>query len=241
MRIDIWSDIACPFCYIGKRKMEKALAQFPNAEDVKLVWHSYELNPSLRKGSNGKSYYEYLAELKEVSVDEAKESFEEVLSEAKEEGLNYNPENIVVTNTSDALRLVKLANKYNLATEAEEELFKAYFVDGKDVSNKDVLINLGVKIGIPQGDINRCFDSFEYSEDVKNDTIRAEEEYDLEYIPFYLLNNKYIIQGSIPVEEYLETLHKAYNEWKNGGESSEQDKANVITGKSCSIDGTCSI
>lgn len=241
MRIDIWSDIACPFCYIGKRKMEKALAQFPYSNDIKLVWHSYELNPDLPKGKYGKSYYEYLAEAKGVSLEEAENDFSDVMVLAKEEGLDFNPDKIIITNTSDALRLVKLANKYDLATEAEEELFNAYFVEGKDVSDKSVLINLGVKIGVPQGDITRCLDSFEYFEEVKNDTIRSEEEHNLEYIPFYLLNNKFIIQGSITSEEYLEVLNKSYNDWKSNGESKGDNKENTLRGKSCSIDGTCSI
>jgi len=241
MKIDIWSDVACPFCYIGKRKMEKALSLFPDAQDIKLVWHSYELDPDLPKGAYGKSYYEYLAEMNGYSIEDAKNSFNEVLLLAKEEGLKFNPDKIIVTNTADALRLIKLANKYDLATEAEEELFNAYFVDGKDISDKNTLTSLGVKIGIPQGDIIRSLDSFEYFENIKNDMQQAEEKYSLEFIPFYLLNSKTIIQGSVAVEKYLETLYEAYNDWKTNGEPDGEDSINIIKGKSCSIDGTCSI
>lgn len=111
MKVEIWSDIACPYCYIGKRKFENALAKFPHANEIELVWHSYELNPDLPKRSSGKSYYEYYAEIHQSTVEEAKAYLQELVDLAKEVGLDYHFEKLVVANTSDALRLVKLAKK----------------------------------------------------------------------------------------------------------------------------------
>lgn len=242
MKIEIWSDIACPYCYIGKRKIEKALEQFSDADNVSVIWHSYELNPLFPKGNSGKSYFQHLAELKECTVEEAEHDFQEIIQLGKEVGIIYNPNKIITTNTHDALRLVKLANKYNLANEAEEVLFKAHFTDGEDISNTDILIRLLSSIGIPKADVIRSLDSFEYSEDIKKDIIKSEEELNLEYIPFCLLNNKYKIQGSVTIEEYLDIIKTAYQDWSENGENSVIDnETDAIKGKSCSIDGTCSL
>lgn len=241
MKIEIWSDIACPYCYIGKRKLEKALVQFQHADKVQIVWRSYVLDPLLPKDKNEKSYYQYLASMNNYTEDEAKEQFDEINKLAATEGLNFAPEEIQITNTTDALRLIKLSNKYNVANEAEEALFCAYFIEGKNISDKNTLISIGFKLGIPGADITRCLDSFEYSEDIKNDIIEAEKKHDLEYVPFYLLNNKFVIQGSVSVEDYLKVLNEAYEDWTKNGWSKSGKTEDSIKGKSCSIDGTCSL
>lgn len=241
MKIEIWSDIACPYCYIGKRKMDKALSELSFADEIELIWHSYVLDPDLPKGNYGKSIYKYMAESQGKTEEEVRKSHESVLSLAKEQGLNYNFDKLVVTNTVDALRLVKLANKYDQATQAEEALFEAYFCDGEDISDLNTLIFIGTKIGIPDGDTLRCLSSFEYSEEIQNDVYRADEELKLDYIPYYLLNNKFTLQGSVPVSEYVDIIRKAYDDWKINGVSDGTSKTDIVGGKSCSIDGTCSI
>jgi len=239
MKIEIWSDIACPYCYIGKRMMEKALSRFPNRDEVELVWHSYELNPDLPKKPLSESIYEFMANQYGVSIDKQKKTMQGIADLAKSCGLEYNFDKRLVTNTSDALRLVKLANKYNLADEAEEILFKAYFTDGKDVSDRTVLVELGRSIGIDEKEINSMLNSDQFIAEIKEDIRYSEEALDLQYIPFYLFNNKNVIQGSLTVEEYSEVLDKSYQDWKQNGISS--DGGDRITGKACSIDGTCSI
>lgn len=238
MKIEIWSDIACPYCYIGKRKLETALNQFPNKDKVELVWHSYELNPSLPKKALETPFYIYFSENHGVSQDEAKASLQGIIDLAKETGLNYDFDNLVVANTSDALRLVKLAKETGVATEAEEVLFSAYFVEGKDISDRSLLVKLGVQIGLREKQIIEMLDSDKYITEIANDITYSENELNLEYIPFYLFNNKHIIQGSIPSDEYLEVLTKAYAEWEKDGISTE--RGDIISGQSCSIDGVCS-
>jgi len=238
MKIDIWSDIACPYCYIGKRKLENALEQFPHRKSVELVWHSYELDPDLPKEATSHSIYSYFAKKYEMTEAEARVTQTQVAKLAKEVGLDYDFDKLVVANTSDALRLVKLANESNLATEAEEVLFDAYFVKGLDISKRDVIVQLGTKISLKESDIQAMLDSDKYLVDIKNDIEYSENELKLEYIPFYVFNNKQIVQGSIPSEEYLKVLEEAYKEWQENGVSSE--KGEIITGQSCSIDGVCS-
>lgn len=237
MKIEIWSDIACPYCYIGKRKLENALEQFPQRENIQLVWHSYELDPTLPKKASGEPHYVRLAKNYGISEAEAKQKSAEVIELAKEVGLNYNYDILINANTSDALRLVKLANESGLATEAEEVLFKAYFIEGKDISDRSVLLNLGKQIGVKEEDINKTLDSDKYLSDIKKDMEYSEQELKLEYIPFYVFNNKHIVQGSIPSEDYLNILTKSYAEWEKDGVASE--RGDVISGQSCSIDGVC--
>lgn len=238
MKIEIWSDIACPFCYIGKRKLDKALSQFSNKDKVELVWHSYELNPSLPKEGIGKSFYEYFSENHGVSIDEAKQSLQNTKRLADEVGLQYNYDNLVVTNTKDALRLVKLAKKQGLATEMEEVLFDAYFVKGLNIGDRATLITLGVKVGLNENEITQMLDSSLFANEVDKDVEYCDNELNLEYIPFYIFNSNRIVQGSISSEDYLDILNKSFSEWEKGEINS--DKKDVVSGQSCSIDGHCS-
>ncbi|MDR2956107.1 MAG: DsbA family oxidoreductase [Prevotella sp.] len=236
MKIEIWSDIACPYCYIGKRKLETALDKFPYKDEVEMVWHSYELDAELPKEALKISIYEYFAAKYRMSLDESHQNMENVTRLAKEVGLNYDFDKLVVANTSDALRLVKLANEQGLATEAEEELFDAYFVKGKDISDKDTLIELGSQIGLDRQAIVNLLVSDKYQNEIKSDVAYSENVLNLEYIPFYIFNDKHMVEGSISVEDYLKILNTSYNEWKNGIQNVESD---LISGRSCSIDGVC--
>ena len=238
MKIEIWSDIACPYCYIGKRKLEKALEQFPHKDKVELVWHSYELDPDLPKKATKMSVYSYFAKKHEMSDTEAHETVANISKLANESGLHYDYDKLIVANTSDALRLAKLANKWGLATEAEEVLFDAYFSKGKDVSDKDTLVSLGVNIGLKEDDIIEMLESDTYINDIKEDIEYSENSLNLEYIPFYQFNNDQIIQGSVAEKDYLSVLSSAYQAWEKG-ETSEKN-GEIITGQSCSIDGICS-
>lgn len=239
MKIDIWSDIACPYCYIGKRKLEQALSEFSHADEIEIVWHSYELNPSLPKEPFHKSIYGYYADMNNYSEDDARKSLSDMTQFAAKAGLYYHFEKLVVTNTSDALRLVKLAAKHQLADQAEEVLFKAYFTDGKCISNRNTLIQLGTNIGLTETDIVAMLDSNIYLDEIKEDIRHSEEDLRLEYIPFYLFNNKDVIQGSLSAEEYLEALNKAYTDWKTNGITN--GGGSRTKGRTCSPDGTCSL
>lgn len=237
MKIEVWSDIACPYCYIGKRKLEAALDLFPHKDNVELVWHSYELSPDLPKTALSQPYYSYFAENFKMTGQEAIDTNAKVARLAKEVGLDYNFDKLVVANTSDALRLVKLAKEFDLATEAEEVLFDAYFITGKDISDRTTLIALGTKIGLSEQAIVQMLDSDRFVADIKADMQYSEQELKLEYIPFYLFNGKHVVQGSIPSEDYLSILVKSYSEWEKDGVSTKVE--DMISGQSCSIDGVC--
>jgi protein disulfide-isomerase len=237
MKIEIWSDIACPYCYIGKRKLEKALAEFPYKKNVELVWHSYELDPELPEKATGQTIYSYFARKYDISEDEAREKQTDVAKLAGETGLNYDFDNLVVANTNNALRLVKLANESGLATEAEEILFDAYFVKGLDISDRKTLVKLGTQIGLKEADIVSFLASDKYKDDIGKDMEYSENKLNLEYIPFYVFNGKQMVQGSIASGKYTELLNEAYKDWERGLSSRNGE---IISGQSCSIDGVCS-
>ncbi len=221
IKVEIWSDIACPYCYIGKRKFEKALEQFPRAKDVEVIWHSYELNPDLPKEIHSESG-------KSVHYSSSNKRMEALAAEV---GLEYNLDKLVYANTSDALRLVKLAKEKGLATEAEEVLFKAYFTDGKNISDRQVLIEAGTSIGLHKDEIEGVLNSDRFLQEIKDDIIYSENELNLEYIPFYQIDGKVTIEGSLAIEEYVKALEAAVS---GNGESTN------FSGQSCSIDGVCS-
>lgn len=240
MKVEIWSDIACPYCYIGKRKFENALAKFSHSDEIEIVWHSYELNPDLPRKATGITYYDYFAETHDSTPAEAKRSLQGMVDLAKEVGLEYNFEKLIVANTFDALRLIKLAKKHKLADQAEEVLFKAYFVEGKNISDRSTLVALGTSIGLQEAEINDVLNSDEFVVDIEADIRYSEDELDLEFIPFYLFNGKDVIQGSLAEEEYLEVLNQSYNDWKINGVA-KGGGGDRFRGGVCSPDGTCSI
>lgn len=222
IKVEIWSDIACPYCYIGKRKFEKALEQFPHANDVEVIWHSYELNPDLPKEIHSESG-------KSAHYNSSSNKRMEAL--AAEVGLEYNLDKLVYANTSDALRLVKLAKEKGLATEAEEVLFKAYFTDGKNVSDRQVLIEAGTSIGLLKDDVVEMLNNQRFLQEIKDDIAYSENVLNLEYIPFYQIDGKVTIEGSLSIDEYVKALEAAVN---------GNDESTNFSGQSCSIDGVCS-
>lgn len=227
MKIEIWADIACPYCYIGKKKLDAALAKFPQADRIELIWHSYELNADLGKGNLGLSHLDYYADKKEM--------LEELHQLAEASGIQFNFENLIITNTSDALRTFLFARKYNLAAETIEAFFLAYFTEEKCISDREVIREIAIKVGLPVEEVLKMLDSNEYIAELTEDIRYSEDKLDLEYIPFYLFNNKAIIQGSIPDEVYLETLEKSFDDWTKNGVSTQIDES--MKGKGCSIDG----
>lgn len=237
MKIEIWSDIACPYCYIGKRKMDKALGLFSHRDEIELVWHSYELNPDLPKHALKESFAQYFSKSHGMSLEQANAFCMELTELAKEADLSYHLDKVVVANTSDALRLIKLAKKYGKATEAEEVFFDAYFVSGLDVSDQKTLLLLGKQIGLDEKEIADMLKGKEFLAEKEKDIDYSDNVLNLEYIPFYRINNKHIIQGSIPESDYLEVLNKAYAEWKSG--TTDNDDNDIISGHSCSIGGVC--
>lgn len=210
MKIDIWSDIMCPFCYIGKRRLEAALEGFEHKDEVELVWHSFQLDPTIQS-QQGKNLYEYLAERKGMPLERSKQMHDQLTQTAKEAGLTYNFDTAVIANSFDAHRLIQLAKQHGLGDAAEERLFKAYFTEGKDVSDHATLLQLGTEIGLKDAEVKQMLESNAYADAVRADITTA-EQLRINGVPFFVLDNKYGVSGAQPVELFSNALQQAWAE-----------------------------
>jgi protein disulfide-isomerase len=218
-KIEIWSDILCPFCYIGKRKLEKALETFEGKEFLEIDWRSYQLDPDATSQPNT-DVYDYLAKRKGQTRDWSVKMHEQVANTAKQEGLDYNFEKAIIANSYNAHRLIHLAKKYKLGDQAEETIFKAYFTEGKDIANKTTLIAIGKEIGLKEEEINEVLNSDKYGAEVRAD-IEEAQNIGVRGVPFFVMDSAYAVSGAQPVEVFAETLEKTFEGWK----------AKIISGK----------
>ncbi len=234
MKVEIWSDVMCPFCYIGKRRFEESLAEFGHQDQIEVEWKSFQLQPDL-KTDPSLNVTEHLAKVKSWTLDYARQMNAHVTNMAAEVGLQYDFDRAVVANSFNAHRLMHLAHKHGSGDEAKEALLKAYFTEGKNIDDKQTLIEIGVKIGLSALEVDQMLESNAFADEVKHDI--AEAQYlGIRGVPFFVLNNKYGISGAQAVPVFLETLNKSFGEWEL-----ENTKAplEIIEGESCGPDGNC--
>lgn len=212
MQVEIWSDVMCPFCYIGKRKFEGALEQFQDKENVEIVWKSFQLSPEL-KTQPGKNIHSFLSEHKGIPVEDAKRMNDHVSQMAKQVGLVYNFDKSVVANSFNAHRFSHFAKQYGKQGEAEEKLFYSYFTDGKNIDDYETLIQIGSEIGLDKEQLKNALESNKYADEVRNDIYEA-QQVGVRGVPFFLFNWKYTVSGAQNSKAFLETLEKSYSEWK---------------------------
>lgn len=216
MKIEIWSDVMCPFCYIGKRRFENALTQFEFKNEIQVIWKSFQLDPSI-KTIPGESVNQYLAERKGIAVADAGKMNDHVTRMASELGLHYDFDKAVVANSFDAHRFSHLAAMHGLGDMAEESLFKAYFTEGKNIADHDTLVQLGIEIGLDPAEIRTMLESDLFSKDVHKDIDQA-EEFGVRGVPFFVIDRKYAVSGAQDTSVFLEALRISFAEWKKDRE-----------------------
>jgi len=212
MKIEIWSDVMCPFCYIGKRNFETALARFKDKEEVEIIWKSFQLDPTLPEVAQ-ESQHDYLVKSKGMSPAQVESMLENVTRMAKRAGLDYHLDRSVMVNSFRAHRLIQLAKNEGLGDEAEERLFRAYFTEGLDIADTDTLTRLGKEIGLDEGDIQEALTDNRYAELIRND-IEEAQALGIRGVPFFVFDRKYGVSGAQPPEQFLQTLEKSFSEWK---------------------------
>ena len=234
MQVEIWSDVMCPFCYIGKRKFEAALTQFAHKDRIEIIWKSFELNPTL-KTDTAKTIVQYLSETKGISIEQTKQMVAGAESMAKEVGLTYHLSNTKVANSFKAHRLSHFAKQKGKQDLLEEKLFKAYFTDTLNTDDDKVLIQIGKEVGFDEKEIKALLESDQFASDVKQDELEA-QQIGVSGVPFFALNRKYAISGAQDSQVMLGALEKAYVEWEK---ENPQAKMEIIEGKVCTPDGEC--
>jgi len=234
MKVEIWSDVMCPFCYIGKRRFEDALQQFAHKDKIEVEWKSFQLNPDMKTDPT-LNINQYLADIKGWNLEYAQNMNARVTEMAAQVGLTYDFDKAVVANSFNAHRLSHLAKKHGLGEAAEEALFKAYFTDGKNIDDKATLIELGIVIGLDADEISQTLNSDAFADAVKYDIAEA-RHLGIQGVPFFVMNNKYGVSGAQAVPVFAETLEKSFTEWK---QENSKPQLTIIEGESCSPDGDC--
>ncbi len=229
MTVEIWSDVMCPFCYIGKRKFENALAQFPHKDDVEVIWKSFQLQPDMKTDAT-KNTTQHLAEVKGWTLEHAKGMTDHVTQLAKQVGLTYNMDKAVVANSFDAHRFLHFAKVHGVQNEAKEALLKAYFTEGLNTADHAVLVQLGTKIGLNADELKHVLASNQFADAVHHDIYEA-HQVGVRGVPFFVLGGKYAVSGAQETALFLQALTQTWSE--------TSEKEAVIDGETCDIDGNC--
>lgn len=196
----------CPFCYIGKRRLERALKQLNLSEEVKITWKSFLLNPDMKTDPTRNSL-EYLAETKGWTMEQTQEMVQHVVDMAEAEGLEYQMDDTKVANAMDAHQLIQLAKTVGKGDQVEERLFKAYFMEGKNIADMDVLVDLGEDVGIEAAQVRESLEKDEFTDSIRQD-IRESQQIGVRGVPFFVFDNQYAISGAQPVELFVQTMEK---------------------------------
>ena len=212
LRIDLWSDIACPWCYVGKRRLEGALSRFPQRASVSLTWRSFELDPDAPRTVDPEvSYAERLARKYATSLAQAEEMIRTMTRTAAEEGLDFHFEKIRPGNTFDAHRLLHFAEQHGKADAMKERLLRAYLTEGEPIGDRDVLARLAGEAQLEIGDVRGMLASTTYEEEVRADEEEARVR-GISGVPFFLIDGRYGISGAQSAEGLLTVLNRAWEE-----------------------------
>lgn len=210
MKIEIWSDVACPWCYIGKRRFETALEAFPHKDSVDVQWRSYQLDPTLPEHYDG-TEISYLSERKGMDPVQVAGMFAHVTEQAAGEGLNYKFDNVVVANSFNAHQLLHLAKAHGLGGVVKEALLSSHFEHGVDIGSRDALVKIGTEAGLSAADINEALDTDKYADNVREDIAEA-RAIGVSGVPFFVIDRKYGISGAQPAEVFGQALDQAWQE-----------------------------
>ena len=233
MKIDIWSDIRCPFCYIGKRNFEAALAKFPHKEQITVNWKSFELDPNIQTQPHT-DYIEYFMESKGVGQERALDRIDTVTHIASDAGLNFNLQKIKIANSLKAHRLLHYAKQFNKAAVLKEALLKAYLEDGKNIDDIDVLVSLAAEQGLEKNLVKAMLASEDYTNAVRQDQLNG-RKLGVTGVPFFVLDSTYGISGAQPQSVFTEALESA---WKQH----QPEKITLLDTENqntCDLDGNC--
>lgn len=210
MKIEVWSDYVCPFCYIGKRRLENALQTTGLDAHANVSYKAYQLDPSTPVDSN-KPMVDSLAQKYGVDMVQAKGMLENVAEQAKTVDLEYNINGMKEVNTFKAHRLAKLAEEEGLGEQATERLLHGYFVAGEAIGDDAVLLEVAKELGMNQDRVQEVLQSDEFTNDVNTDIAQA-GQIGVQGVPFFVINRKYAISGAQPAEAFEEALRKVAEE-----------------------------
>jgi predicted DsbA family dithiol-disulfide isomerase len=207
--VEIWSDLVCPWCYLGKRRLEKALERFPERDRVDVVWRSFELEPDAPATPEPRA--EALIRRYGMTADEAAQRDADMTALAAEAGLEYRPDRVLLGNTFDAHRVLHAARAAGLQAEAKERLLRAYFTEGRALTDRDTLVELAGEAGVDRAEARAALANGSYAADVRSDEHEA-AQLGINGVPFFVLGRRYAVSGAQPPELLLQALERAFAE-----------------------------
>jgi predicted DsbA family dithiol-disulfide isomerase len=207
VRVDIWSDLVCPWCYVGKRRFEKALARFDNRDEMQVVHRSFQLNPAAPRNQTS-NRREMLMQKYRLSAAQAAEMDARMAQTAAAEGLEFQLEATVTGNTFDAHQLVHLARAHGLQDAVVERLFRAYFTEQRSLFARGPLVDLAADVGLDREEAAAALRDNLYAEAVKTD-IEIARRLGVTGVPFFVINDRYGISGAQAADTFLDVLHRA--------------------------------
>jgi predicted DsbA family dithiol-disulfide isomerase len=238
MKIEVWSDFVCPFCYIGKARLEEALSQFPHRESVEVEFKSFELDPNSQPYS-GKSIHEVLAAKYGMTLEQAKQANQGVGQQAASVGLTFNFDNMKPTNTFTAHRLAKFAKTHGKEAVITEKLLYSYFTESKNLGDEETLAHIAVAAGLDREESLKVIqDEKAYANDVRIDQSIA-QQYQITGVPFFIINQKYAISGAQPTTTFAGALQKVWEE--ENPAPVLQDLSTISAEDASCVDGNCII
>lgn len=227
MDVEIWSDIACPWCYIGKRRFEAALSRFEHRDEVNVTWRSFELDPAAPPERGGERAA-HLAEKYGMSVERAREMESHLAEVAATDGLDFRFDIARAGSTFDAHRLVHLAAEHGVQDEMKERLLRAYFSEGELVADEATLLRLAGEVGLDETETHATLSSDRYAEQVRAEE-RAAGELGISAVPTFVIDRATGASGAHPPEALLDFLRKGW--------AARQPISVLAAGQSCDVDG----
>lgn len=209
MKIEIWSVYACPFCYIGEKRLEKAISQIKTDEEIKIIFKSFELDPTADKKVVS-STAERFAKKYFMSIADAEKKIEQISLLGRREGIDFKYISTNYTNTFDALRLTKFAEEKNCA-EIVEKLFDAYFTKNLELADHKILKKIAADCGLDENEVEKFLDSDKFSEEVRKDEFEA-AKLGIHGVPFFLIDEKFALSGAQPTEILKNAIEDALAE-----------------------------
>lgn len=233
MKVEIWSDVVCPWCYIGKRRFERALRYFEHRDQVVIEWRSFELDPEAPRRS-AVNTVDRLATKYRVSREQAVAMTDRVTKLAAEEGLDYRLDVAQQGNTLDAHRLLHLATERGRQEALEERLFRAYFTEAEPIGQPDALVRLAAEAGLDAAEAEAVLDGEAYTDQVRADQ-REAAELGIEGVPFFVIDRRFGVSGAQTSDVLLQALRRAWAESHPALEMAGGGEDSACTDDSCSV------
>jgi predicted DsbA family dithiol-disulfide isomerase len=230
MQVEVWSDVVCPWCYIGKRRLESALEKFPHRDDVEIVWRSFQLDPSIPEGETHPTLPALAAKYR-TSEDAMRANMARVEQLAADEGLDYHLADGVSGNTLRAHELLHLAAEHGLRNRLKERLLHAHFEEGRSVFDVDSLVSLAVEVGLDEAEVREALADRRYLAAVREDGATA-QALGATGVPFFVVDRKYGAAGAQPAELLLQILERA---WAEANPLTTVPAADGCTDDSCAV------